>query len=85
MDLNTDAIDEVVLALLYLNLCGESRAWKSLNWEALDRLHEKGLIGNPVSQAKSVGLTEVGLQEADRLVMQYFARPAGRPADGRAK
>ncbi len=31
MDINTDAVDEVVLALLYLNLCGENRAWRSFD------------------------------------------------------
>ena len=82
MDLNTDSVDEVVLALLYLNLCEERRAWKSLNWGALNRLHEKGLIGNPVSHAKSVGLTDVGLHEGERLVAQYFTHPADRQADG---
>jgi|SRR6516225_10547805 hypothetical protein len=61
MDISTDAVDEVVLALLYLNLCGENRAWKSLDWDALNRLHEKGFIGDPVSRAKSVWLTDEGL------------------------
>jgi len=74
MDINTDAVDEVVLALLYLNLCGENRAWKSLDWDALNRLHEKGLIGDPVHRAKSVWLTEEGLGEAERLFTKYFVR-----------
>jgi hypothetical protein len=29
MDIDTEAVDEVVLALLYLNLCDQNRAWKS--------------------------------------------------------
>lgn len=40
MDINTEAVDEAVLALLYLNLCNQSRAWKSF-WAAMNRLHEK--------------------------------------------
>nr|WP_315594904.1 DUF6429 family protein [uncultured Cupriavidus sp.] len=75
MDINTDAIDEVVLALLYLNLCGENRAWRSFDWDALNRLHERGLIGDPVNRAKSVWLTEEGLGEAERLFTKYFVRP----------
>lgn len=41
MDINTEAVDEAVLALLYLNLCNQSRAWKSFDWAAMNRLHEK--------------------------------------------
>ena len=60
-DLASDRIDEAVLALLYLNICecprfGGARAWKSLDWDALDRLHDKDLISDPASKAKSVYL-----------------------------
>lgn len=81
MDIDTGAVDEVVLALLYLNLCDQNRAWKSFDWEAMNRLHEKGLIHNPVSRAKSVVLTEVGLHEAERLFRQYFVRSHDRKLD----
>jgi len=63
MDHDTDRIDDAVLALLYLTTFedhGVQRAWKSHDWDALNRLHEKGLIGNPRSKAKSVVLTEEG-------------------------
>ena len=65
-----DRIDEAVLALLYLGICERDpmtgvRAWKSFDWEAMHRLHRKGLISNPVSKAKSVKLTEVGLHRAE--------------------
>ncbi|WKZ88735.1 DUF6429 family protein (plasmid) [Ralstonia pickettii] len=78
MTLNTDAIDEVVLALLFLNLSDGNHAWKSLDWDALNRLHAKGLIGDPVSRAKSVVLTEAGLREAERLCTEHFVRPDGK-------
>nr|WP_124384270.1 DUF6429 family protein [Ralstonia sp. SET104] len=83
MAINTDIIDEVVVALLFLNLCdnGGNRAWKSLDWAALNRLHDKGLISNPVSRAKSVTLTEAGRREAERLFTQYFVRSDGNPPD----
>ncbi|MEK9212893.1 DUF6429 family protein [Sphingomonas sp. 2378] len=63
---DTDRIDEAVLALMYLILHhGEQpgvswRAWKSFDWSSLDRLHDKGLILDPVGKAKSVALTEEG-------------------------
>jgi hypothetical protein len=60
MDYDKDKVDEAVLALLYLTLCGDrygACAWKSHDWDALDRLHEKGYIDDPKSKAKSVALT----------------------------
>jgi hypothetical protein len=34
------------------------RAWKSFDWEAMNRLHEKGYISNPVGKAKPIIFTE---------------------------
>ena len=68
-----DRIDEAVLALLYLGLHDRSRAWKGFDWDALDRLHKKGFISDPVSKAKSVTFTEDGLREAERLFRELFA------------
>jgi hypothetical protein len=82
MDIDTEAIDEVVLALLHLNLCDRNRAWKSFDWATLNRLHAKGFILDPVNRAKSVGLTEEGLHEADKLFTKYFARQADRLPNG---
>ena len=61
MALDTDKIDDAVLALLYLTLHDHWRAWKGFDWDALDRLYEKGLIDDPVNKAKSVVFTEEGL------------------------
>src|SRR5260363_72814 len=44
-----EAIDETVLALLSLTLHEKDRAWKGHDWDALNRLHEKGFIHNPRS------------------------------------
>ena len=73
MEIDTDRIDEAVLALLYLGLHDHWRAWKGFDWDALDRLHEKGMISNPASKAKSVVFTEEGLREAERLFKELFA------------
>jgi hypothetical protein len=74
MDIDTDKIDDVVLALLYLTLHDEFRAWKGHDWGALDRLHEKGMIPNPASKAKSVVLTDEGLARSERLFSELFEK-----------
>ena len=76
MEIDTDKIDEAVLALLYLTLHGSFRAWKGHDWDAMDRLHRKGMIENPVGKAKSVVLTDEGLKESERLFRKLFERSA---------
>jgi hypothetical protein len=66
-----------VLRLLYLNVFGhhgQVRAWKTFDWDALDRLHELGLIGDPKSKAKSVPLTAEGLALAEEFFGERFAQ-----------
>ena len=68
--------EEMVLALLYLTSFtqrGVTRAWKGQDWDVLDRLHEKGLISDPKSKAKSVMLSEDAAKESARLFEKYFA------------
>ena len=72
--LDTDKIDDTVLALLSLTMCGGDRAWKGHDWDALGRLHEKGMIYDPVGKAKSVSLTPEGLERCKRLFHEMFAR-----------
>ena len=77
MNLDTDRIDDAVLALLYLGLHDSDRAWKSFDWDVMNRLHEKGHISNPVGKAKSVAFTDKGLRESERLLEALFGK-AGR-------
>jgi len=72
MNIDLDAIDDAVLSLLYLTLHDHDRAWKGFDWDALNRLHERGLIDNPINKAKSVTLTEEGLRLSERLFKQHF-------------
>ncbi|MGB8352565.1 MAG: DUF6429 family protein [Chthoniobacteraceae bacterium] len=72
-------IDDAVLALLHLTSFTEgkdeyaiTRAWKGHDWEALDRLHEKGLISDPKNKNKSVVFTEEGRKLAKELFRQLF-------------
>jgi len=72
---NQDKVDETVLALLYLTSFKEgpgTRAWKGMDWDTMNRLHEKGLISNPKSRAKSVILTQEGIKLSEELFKKYF-------------
>lgn len=79
MELDTNKIDDAVLALLCLGLHEGARAWKGFDWGALDRLHEKGYISDPRGKAKSVAFTEQGLAQARRRLEDIF----GMRADAR--
>jgi hypothetical protein len=61
--------------MLWLTLHDERRAWKGFDWEALGRLHRKGLIADPVGRAKSVILTVEGLRQSEALFRALFTRP----------
>ena len=73
-EIDPDRIDDAVLALLWLGLHDGWRAWKGFDWDAMDRLHRKGMISDPLGKAKSVVFTEDGRREAERLFRELFAR-----------
>jgi hypothetical protein len=77
MKLDTDKIDRAVLALPYLGLHDGERTWKGFDWDAMNRLHEKGYISDPVGKAKSVLFTEEGLAESERLLEELFGVTSG--------
>jgi hypothetical protein len=74
MEIDTDRIDGTVLALLYLMLHEERRAWKTFDWDSMYRLQAKGFISNPVGKAKSVALTDKGLEESERLFVERLVK-----------
>ena len=74
MEIDTDRIDEAVLAVLWLGLHDHGRAWKGFDWAAMDRLHRKGMISDPVGRAKSVAFTAAGEAAAERLFRQLFTK-----------
>jgi hypothetical protein len=74
MELDKDKIDEAALALLRLTLHDQRRAWKGFDWAVLDRLYRKGLIADPVGKAKSVVLTDAGLERSAALLVSLFGR-----------
>jgi len=74
MEIDTDKVDDAVLALLYLTLHDGARAWKGFDWDTLNRLQAKGFISDPVSKAKSVILTDEGLHASERLFTKLFGK-----------
>jgi hypothetical protein len=75
MKTDFDKIDDAVLALLHLTSFSEhgiSRPWKGHDWDALDRLHQKGFIADPKNKNKSIVFTEAGYKRASELFDKLF-------------
>ncbi len=71
MATDEDRVDDDVLALLYLTLDRDGQAWKGFDWSVMTRLHDKGMIHNPVGKAL---LTEEGITESERVFREMFAK-----------
>ena len=79
MEYDEDKIDDYTLALMFLVTHSRmegygARAWEGFDWDTINRLHEKGMITNPIGKAKSVGLTEEGYKKAEELFDGFFKR-----------
>ena len=74
MEIDNDKIDEAALALLFLTVHEGGRAWKQLDWDVTNRLHEKGLILDPASKSKSVIFTEARLKLAEQSFEKLFSK-----------
>jgi hypothetical protein len=75
MEYDTDKVDEMVMALLYLTSSHDqyaTRSWKGMDWEAMNRLYEKGYISDPKGKALSVVLTETGEKLSKELFFKHF-------------
>jgi hypothetical protein len=71
--------EQMALALLSLTMFpdyGVLRAWKSLDWDVLDRLYAHGWIHDPKGKAKSVVFTPEGVAYARMLAERYFGTTA---------
>ena len=69
MKCDTKKIDEATLALLYLVSWKEGlgvRAWKSFDWDTMNRLHEKGWISDPKSKNEIGGVDRKRLSRITR-------------------
>ncbi len=72
MEYDREKVDEMVLALLWLTLASDGRVWKGHDWDALERLHERGYISDPKTKAKSVVLSEEGERRGRELFARHF-------------
>jgi hypothetical protein len=76
MELDETKLEECALAILSLTLHGDKygkRAWKGLDWDLMDRLHENGWISDPKGKAKSVMFTDEGVERAEEYLRRHFA------------
>ena len=76
MHYEEEKIDEAVLAVLYLTAWEEhglTRAWKGIDWNASNRLQERGLIDDPRTKNKSVAFTDEGLALARTSAERLFS------------
>ena len=83
-------IDDAVLALLWLTATTEKGdpltwAWKGHDWEALNRLHEKGFITDPVGKFKRVHFTAEGLERSEALFKKLFVNEKGAGNDHKVR
>jgi hypothetical protein len=88
VDYDRDRAADFALALMYLELHDSNRAWKGYPWDVLDVLHERRLIADPKNRAKSVVLTEQGLEQAAALFEELLGSNSPRlrsPKRGTAK
>src|SRR6187402_2788619 len=76
MAIDTDRIDDAVLALLHLTLQDQGRAGKGFDPDTLGRLHQKGMIGDPAGEPGSVVMTGDGLQRSKQLFEAMFTKQA---------
>ncbi|SOC37297.1 hypothetical protein SAMN05892877_10499 [Rhizobium subbaraonis] len=75
MEIDKNKIDDAVLALLFHSLGRDGRSWKSFDWGAMNRVHEKRFISNPFGKAKSVVLTDEGIERSEQLFRTLFCKP----------
>jgi len=76
MEIDPAKVDEAVIALLHLvsfDEGGATRAWKGHDWDALNRLHGRGLILDPRNKAKSIVLTEEGVRKGREACEKLFS------------
>jgi len=76
MEYDQEKVDQMVLALLHLTSTTDqygTRAWKGLDWGALDRLHKKGYISDPQSKMPTLVLSEEGARLSKALFEEHFS------------
>lgn len=76
MEYDDKLMEDAVLALLAALSSDKGNAWKSFDFEIMNRLHEQGFISNPVNKNKSVWLTEEGMERGRKIAQRLFGGSA---------
>ncbi len=82
MEYDKDKVDDATLALMYLVTWRQKKhfpwsAWKSFDWDTMDRLYQKDLISDPKRKTKSVVLSDEAYQRAEKLFLEMFGKTGG--------
>jgi hypothetical protein len=75
--IDQDKLAEAALAILSLGTWSDgpvTRAWKGVDWDVMELLHQRGWIGDPVGKQKSVILTEQGISAAESFMEKHFEK-----------
>ena len=72
MEYDDKLIEDAVLALLAAFSFDNRNAWKGFDFETMNRLHEQGIIRNPVNKNKSIWLTAEGLERGLQIANRLF-------------
>lgn len=76
-DIDTEKLAEVAQAILCLTVFQDgpgTRAWKGMDWDLMDMLFERGWIHDPKGKAKSVLVSQEGLEKAEQFLQRHFAK-----------
>ena len=76
-DLDRGKLAEAVLAILSLTMHDDGRVWKAIDFDLMNQLYEKGWFSDPKNKAKSVFLTDEGMELAETYLARHFGRQAG--------
>jgi len=76
-ELDQEKVAEAALAVLSLSAFSSDDimcVWKSVDWDVMGLLYERGWISNPKGKARSVHITGEGLERANAAARALFAR-----------
>lgn len=71
-DVDTDRVDQTILALLWLNLKVTGAAWRGFDWEAMARRHGRGLISNRSERPTPLNCPQKDLRRPDACLTKCF-------------
>jgi hypothetical protein len=75
MEFDKDKVDDMYLALLYLTSSTDkygTRAWKGIDLNVLNRLHQKGYISDPGEKGPTLQLSREGAERSKKLFEEHF-------------